>query len=115
MSESILKTVKIGLGIVDDDYEDFDPALITHINTVFYILYQMGVGPSTPFEIKGSDETWNDFSPNVSKYNGIKQYVTQKVRISFDPPQSGSAMEALKSSIDELEARLSWTFNYKEV
>lgn len=112
MSESILKSVKIGLGIIDDDYEDFDPSLITHINSVFYILHQMGIGSSDPFEIKGSDETWNDFYSDISKINAVKQYMIQKVRLLFDPPLSSSAMDALKSSIEELETRLYWTFNY---
>lgn len=112
MTDSILQTVKTGLGITDESCEDFDGQLITHINTAFFVLHQLGVGPATPFEITGASETWSDFDSEVSKYAGIKTYLIQKVKIVFDPPQGGSAMEALKSSIAELESRLNWHADY---
>ena len=43
-TESILTSIKKLLGI-DAGYTHFDPDLIMHINSVFSILTQMGVGP----------------------------------------------------------------------
>ena len=49
-TESILTSVKKLLGI-DEGYTPFDPDLIMHINSVFSILTQMGVGPPGGFSI----------------------------------------------------------------
>ena len=43
MGNSILITIKKLLGI-DPDNKDFDTDIISHINSVFMILYQLGVG-----------------------------------------------------------------------
>ncbi len=44
-NESILTSVKKQLGIAED-YEYFDMDLIIHINSVFSILTQLGIGPA---------------------------------------------------------------------
>lgn len=51
--ESILTSIKKMLGITEE-YEHFDSDLIMHINSVFMILTQLGVGPPSgfPFGIK---------------------------------------------------------------
>lgn len=103
--ESILTSVKKLLGIAEE-YTQFDADIIMHINTVFMTLCQMGVGPSTPFQITGSSELWNNFSDDVETMNAVKTYVYMKVRLIFDPPQSGTLMESLKQLIDEYEWRL---------
>ncbi|WP_439958482.1 phage head-tail connector protein, partial [Salmonella enterica] len=43
--ESILTSIKKLLGIAEE-YEHFDNDIIMHINSVFMILTQLGVGPS---------------------------------------------------------------------
>ena len=43
--DSILTSIKKMLGITED-YEHFDQDIIMHINSVFMILTQMGVGPA---------------------------------------------------------------------
>ena len=48
--ESILTSIKKLLGIAEE-YEHFDADLIMHINSVFMILTQLGVGPSEGFRI----------------------------------------------------------------
>ena len=48
---SILNSVKKLMGLTEE-YKQFDEDLIIHINSVFAILYQLGVG-STPFSITG--------------------------------------------------------------
>ena len=58
--ESILTSIKKMLGITEE-YEHFDADLVMHINSVFMILTQLGVGPDKGFSISGKDEVWSDF------------------------------------------------------
>ena len=103
--DSILTSVKKLLGI-DEAYEHFAADLIMHINSVFMILCQMGVGPSTPYVITDSSDEWTDFSDDVETMNAVRSYVFMKVRMIFDPPQNGTLMDSLKQLIDECEWRL---------
>ncbi len=64
--ESILTSVKKMLGITDD-YEHFDSDIIMHINSVFFILYQLGVGPSKVFSIRDKTALWSDFIDDIQK------------------------------------------------
>lgn len=59
MIDSILNTTKKQLGIAED-YTVFDPDIIMDINSVFMILYQMGVGPATPFTISDTESSTTD-------------------------------------------------------
>ena len=102
--DSILDSVKKMIGCEDQD--DFDTDLIFHINTVFMLLNQAGVGPSSVYQINGSDETWSDFADNIEDIGMVKTYVFMKVRKIFDPPTSGTAMESLNELIKEFEFRL---------
>ena len=54
--ESILTSIKKMLGITEE-YEHFDSDLIIHINSVFMILTQLGVGPPSGFCYKSLDYT----------------------------------------------------------
>ena len=103
--ESILNSVKKMLGI-DSSYTHFDSDLIMHINSVFMVLTQLGVGPSEGFVITGEYDEWGDFIDEIDQLAAIKTYVYQKVRLIFDPPSSSAHMEALKNSIAEFEWRL---------
>lgn len=113
--ESILGSIKKNLGLHEED-TNFDADLIMHINSVFSILFQMGVGPKdNPFTITGSDETWDDFINDNFKINMVKSYVEKKVKQLFDPPLSSSVNESLKMVIAELEWRLYSEENYHSV
>lgn len=104
---SILTDTKKLLGITEE-YENFDLDIITHINSVFSILCQLGVGPKAGFSITDKASTWEDFLPNQDpRLNMVKSYMYAKVRLMFDPPQSGSHKEALEATVDELTFRLS--------
>lgn len=109
--ESILTSIKKLLGIAEE-YEHFDADLIMHINSVFSILTQLGVGPSEGFMIEDSTATWNDFIP-WSKDNkhalllqSVKSYVYLKVKLLFDPPTSSAVMDSTNKMLSELEWRL---------
>lgn len=104
--ESILTSVKKMLGITED-YEHFDSDIVMHINSVFMILSQLGVGPANGFSISDKFATWTDFLPEDNKnFEAVKTYMYLKVRLIFDPPLSSAVMEAMKQMISELEWRL---------
>ena len=109
MESSILQSVKQMLGIAED-YDAFDVELIMHINSVFSILNQLGVGPDAGFMITGSNETWDEFLSashvDPKKIQMVKSYVYQKTKIIFDPPSTGVLNEALERQIKEMEWRL---------
>lgn len=108
MSDSILVSIKKLLGITEE-YDYFDADIIMHINMAFMVLYQLGVGPKTPFSIEDASATWSDFMGDSTDLAGVKTYVFLKVKLVFDPPQSSAAMEAIKQNIAELEWRLNVT------
>lgn len=103
--DSILTSVKKLLGLTED-YTAFDADLIMHINSVFMILHQMGVGPEDGFAIVDETDRWADFMANGAGLNAVKSYIALKVRLLFDPPQSSVTMEAVKNEIAELEWRI---------
>ena len=88
------------------DYKAFDDDIIMNINSVLLTLNQIGVGSKKPFVIKSSDETWEQFLPNIHELEPVKMYVFMKVKLAFDPPASSTALESYKSQIAELEWRL---------
>ena len=105
-SESILTSIKKLLGITED-YTQFDQDIIMHINSVFNILTQIGVGPSTGFSISDKETKWTDYISDLSLIEMVKSYIYLKVRILFDPPTTGILMDAMQKQILELEWRLS--------
>lgn len=106
MSESILTSIKKLLGITED-YEHFDPDIIIHINSVFLILNQLGVGASDGFSISDKTATWDDFlGEGNNNLEAVKSYMHIKVRLLFDPPLSSTVTECLNRSASELEWRL---------
>ena len=107
--ESILTSIKKLLGIAED-YTHFDADLIMHINSVFTILTQLGVGPSEGFRIEDELATWNDFLQTESVlFDSVKSYMHLKVKLLFDPPLSGTVMESYNRMISEFEWRLNVT------
>ena len=103
--ESILTSIKKLLGITEE-YEHFDADLIMHINSVFMILRQLGVGPSEGFFFFFKDAVWNDFLSETSNLEAVKSYIHLKVKILFDPPLSTAVAEAYNRILNELEWRL---------
>lgn len=104
-NESILTSIKKLLGI-EEDYIHFDTDILICINSVFTILTQLGVGPAEGFSISDKDAVWNDYGIDMRHLNLVKHYVYKKVKLMFDPPLTGSVMEAMKEAIKEDEWRL---------
>lgn len=104
--ESILESVKKMLGITSE-YTHFDPDIIMHINSVFMILNQLGIGPTEGFAIEDKNATWEDYlEDDLTKLQMVKSYMGLKVRLLFDPPTSSAHMTAITQSISEFEWRL---------
>lgn len=104
MQESILTSIKKLLGITED-YTHFDTDVIMHINSVFMILMQLGIGPAEGFSITGDSEVWSDFLSDATWFESVKSYVYLKVKLIFDPPQSGMLLNAMEKQISEFEWR----------
>ena len=103
--ESILTSIKKLLGITEE-YDQFDPDIIMHINSVFMILTQLGVGPAEGFSIEDDTSVWSDFIQDVKKLESVKTYIYLKVKLAFDPPLSSAVIESMNRLINELEWRL---------
>lgn len=141
MEESILKTVRKVMNVssseivtdkplvVDYDETDgvndvdglietttsydtaFDEELLLAINSAFFTLHQLGVGPYEVFSISDESAVWSDFDLNISDLLMVKEYVCLKVRLSFDPPVSSTLHQSIKDQIAEYEWRLSVAFD----
>ena len=105
METSILTSIKKMLGVAED-YTEFDEDIITHINSVFLNLTQLGVGPEEGFMIENDTAVWEDFINNSIQLQAVKTYMYLKVKLLFDPPLSSSVTEAFTRMIAELEWRL---------
>jgi len=105
---TILEDVKKMIG-PSEIYDHFETDLIIHINSVFNILQQMGVGPEKGFSIAaGDDKTWDDYISGIEDDNifqMVKSYMYLKVRMQFDPP-TGSVLTCFQEQIKEYEWRL---------
>lgn len=104
-SESILKSTKKLLGI-DAGYDAFDPDIIININSAFFHLAEIGVGPKLPFVIHSDEETWSDFIAEETAQGLVKVYVFFKVKLIFDPPSSSFVLDSYNKQIQELEWRM---------
>lgn len=105
MDDSILDSIKKILGM-PPDYDAFDTDLVIHINSVFGILAQLGVGPVGGFSISDSTTLWKAYLGDSKDLEMVKSYIALKVRLVFDPPTIGAVMDAMKEQIREYEWRL---------
>lgn len=105
MEESILKGTKKMLGLAPD-YTAFDHDVITHINSVFSTLSQLGIGPSEGFMIEDDSKVWTQFIAPNHNLNAVRTYLYLKVRMFFDPPTTSFLIEAMNKQILEAEWRL---------
>lgn len=104
--ESILVSIKNKVGL-DEDYMAFDDQIIDSINSVFFYLWQLGVGRDTskPFKIKDKKAVWTDFIDD-GMVETVRDYIGKRVKLAFDPPQNSFLIENIKSQILEDEWRM---------
>ena len=110
MDSSILNDLRkvIGGSTSPGEITHFDQDIMMHANTYFANLTQMGVG--TPgFMLVDDTQTWLDFLGDnypPERLAQVKTYVYIKIRLIFDPPQSGAWTSTLKEEAKEIEWRL---------
>lgn len=105
LPNSILDSTKKAIGISADD-TSFDTDIIMHINSVFSILNQLGVGPDEGFEIEDKSKLWADFLGGNKLINNVKSLMYLQVRMWFDPPTTSFDLTAKKEQILELQWRI---------
>lgn len=105
MITSILDSVKKSLNLADD-YTPFDEEIIMHINSVFSTLNELGLGPNEGFMIEDKEPTWDAFLGSDPRLNSVKTYVYLRVKLLFDPPNTGFTTAAIERQIEQLEWRL---------
>ncbi len=105
METSILISTKKVLGLAAD-YTAFDLDVITHINTAFSTLTQLGVGPVEGFMIEDESADWEDYIGTDFELNPVKSYVYLRTKFLFDPPSTHYLVLAQENQIKELEWRL---------
>lgn len=108
LKKSIKNTIKKMLGF-DENYSAFDTDIVFLINSAIMELSQLGVC-SPDFQItEDGDESWDDLLSDYSSnglLNGVSKYIYIKVRLVFDPPNSGYVTTALQEELKETTFRL---------
>lgn len=112
MEDSILNSIKKLIGLSSED-TSFDLDILMHINSALDVLRQLGIESDAVFYVEDDTVTWEDYLPSQDYLQMVKTYIYMKVRKWFDPPQNGTTMEALNSSIAELEWRINVTVDPK--
>lgn len=103
--DSVLDSIKKFLGI-GSDYTEFDPDIIASINSAFFALWTLGIGPEeSPFRITDNSSLWSDFIED-GKIDMCRSYVYLKVKLMFDPPTHSFLIENIKELIREYEFRM---------
>ena len=103
--DSVLNSIKKMLGLTED-YVAFDTDIIMHINSAFFALKQLGIGPVGGFRIADQADSWTMLLSSAEDLEGVKTYVYFKVRLAFDPPSTAFVLASIERQIAELEWRL---------
>jgi hypothetical protein len=107
MEQSILTSTKQILGIGPDD-DSFDLDVLTHVNSAFSTLNDLGVGPADGFFIEDEESVWEDFiEGDPAQLAKVKTFVYLSVRLIFDPPATSYVQASLEKQIEECAWRLS--------
>lgn len=102
MNSSILLDIREMVDVGEEN-SDFDGQLIPLINTYLFRSAQFGVGKKG-FMVTGPIETWDDFiGEDADNYAALKNYISIRVKLVFDPPESSALLTALKEEARELE------------
>lgn len=105
MEESILKSIRVSLGIEADD-STFDTELISHINGALMVVNQLGVGPNDGFKISSHEQTWKSFIGERKDLELVKTVVYLRTKLVFDPPQNAFLVTAMEKQLAEYDWRI---------
>lgn len=104
-NDSILDVTKLQCGLDPED-TSFDLEIMVHINTIFFVLKKLGIGPQHGFMILNREAKWADFI-GEQQIHAVKTYMGLKVRMLYDPPATGPATQAMERQATHLE----WLLN----
>ena len=102
--DSILDSVKKNLGIPLEETH-FDGEITIHINSNISVLKQLGVG-NPSFVVYDNTDLWSEFIDIIDIIPMATMFVYLKTKLIFDPPLSGTVIDAFKSQISETEWRI---------
>ena len=105
MEDSILKTIKKLLGLLQDD-TSFDLDITTHINSVLSLLRQIGFTIADNFMVTSEAATWSELVGSVKHLDLVRTYIYLRVRLLFDPPTSSFGLDSMQKQAAEFEWRL---------
>lgn len=106
MEQSILKSTKKVLQIGPDD-QSFDLDILTHINSAFSNLNDLGIGPEAGFVVDDEYVEWESYlADDPVKLSKVKTYVYLRTRLLFDPPATTFHLNAVQEQLKEVEWRL---------
>lgn len=112
LAESVLQSTKKILGIPESQIA-FDVDVLTHINSAFSILSQLGVLVEEGFDVPDDDSvTWADLGLPIAWIQAIRTYVFLKTQLLFDPPTTSFLLAARQKQVEEHEWRLSMMREY---
>lgn len=106
MEQSILKSTKKNLNIDMDD-TSFDLDVLTHINTAFSNLNDLGVGPDIGFTIEDDETAWSAYLSDKILLPKVKNFIWLSCRLWFDPPTTSFAQAAAERQLEQCGWRLS--------
>lgn len=104
--DNILQSIKKALTGVTEEYDAFDDQILLFINGAISTLSQIGIGPEDGFFVATSDSEWSEYLDNERLLPMVKQYITDRVKLSFDPPASSFVLSAIEKDLDRLEWRI---------
>lgn len=102
--DSILDSIKKNLGIPFEETH-FDGEIMININANISVLKQLGVGTPS-FVVYDNSDLWSDFIEVDDIIPMATMFVYLKTKLIFDPPLSGTVIDAFKTQIAETEWRI---------
>lgn len=103
MVDSILNSIKLDLGIPDDDTA-FDQEIIMHINAAFLSIHQVAIDSDSVYSITDANNTWAELGVDLP--NVLEEYIYLYTKMIFDPPETSAKLNAYQSRMDMLEFRI---------
>lgn len=104
MEDSILKSIKKVLGLVEED-TGYDVELISYINSAFVVVQQLGALPVV-VEIEDATRKWSDVGLVGGHSALVRSYINLKVQSYWDPPTTSFLIDLKTKQLTEHEVRL---------
>ena len=114
LTESVLQSTKKVLGIAESQ-DAFDQDVLTHINSAFSTLSQLGILAEEGVEVPDEAFTWSDLETlglPAAWIQSIRTYVFLHVQSLFDPPTTSFLLAARQKQLEEHIWRLSTMREY---